>query len=103
MDEYGWITDSGAIDTLVALKELKLGDEIQIHDPENNYRLVCYHGKVVRVIEDNNGFVGQRKAISDCPWADEICVAQFDPPDGDGGTWVVCRKNIAAWRRPRKL
>lgn len=101
MDDDGWVTEPDAIDTIVAMKELRPGDEVRIHDPYNNYHLQCMHGQIQRIREAERDLVGKRNAITEAaPWSSEVCVAQLDIK---GGTWVVCRKNIAAWRRPGAL
>lgn len=98
----GWVTDPDAIDTLIALKELRPGDEVVITGGAN-YRLLDLDGRAVVIRDDPDGYVGRVNAIHSGAWCREVCAARFIHPDKIDGIWVLCRKNIAAWRRPSEL
>lgn len=95
-----WVTDQKAIDTLIALGELRPGDEVRIVGGAK-YRLSDLEdGSVVVIRDDPDGYVGETNVIDNAEWGADVCVARFIHPDFGAGAFVLCRKNIAAWRRP---
>ena len=97
-----WVTDQNVIDVLVALKALRPGDEVKIVGGAK-YRLPDLEDGCVLVLRDDpDGYVGKTDVVDNVEWSGDVCVARFHHPDRgcNSGTWVICRKNIAAWRRP---
>lgn len=92
-----WLTDPAAIDTLVALNGLQVGDELilrVLHQDDWNIR------------EEMDGSLVQVNDLTNC-----------DPLHGGvttmsnersyrvawvAGNWEIGRKHIKAWRRPKK-
>lgn len=85
-----WVTDPRAIDTIVALG-LMPGDQVRINGSVFNLR--SRDGEVVTITAHRN-HVGEESFPEGFPGL--ITVAQFD------SNWILCRENIAAWRRPTK-
>ena len=92
--EEGWVTDQDAIDTIVALKQLRPGDQVRIINGDK-YCLGHYDGKVV-TITGHTRFLGEKGLFPGYEWGNEPAVAQFEE------NWILCRGNIGAWRRPKK-
>jgi hypothetical protein len=102
MDNDGWVTEPGAIDTLIALKEMKVGDEVRLQRVED-YGLASRYrdGQTVVVIDDSRLIGVKLSAIND----EHRDRALFHQPviAHIHEQWVICRENIAAWRRPGAL
>ena len=101
MSDDGWITEPGAIDTLVALQGILPGDEIRIKDA-GAYNIDCRHEGVVGLVlaPGPTGHQVGEPSQGGCKYARHKVAARVRVGSGD---WVVCRKNIAAWRRPGAL
>lgn len=93
--EEGWVIDQRAIDTVVALSGIQPGDEIQIVNAVGYNISDVFEGKVVVVIEEEGYKVGT-PSQSNCAYAGAPVAFHFT------GSWVGCRENIGAWRRPKK-
>jgi hypothetical protein len=97
--EEGWVTGA-AIDTVLALNELREGDELKViplasHDiPEGTYFASV----------DKTAKLDER-----CYWKGTYHppVALIHIPRLVKGPrshkWLICRENIIAWRRPKTL
>jgi hypothetical protein len=94
-----WVTDPKAIDSIIVIGELRPGDEVIITGGAN-YRLNDLNDQVVTIKADAEKYVGKYNAIDAAPWSTEQVVAQIIHPQSNGGIFIICRKNIAAWRRP---
>lgn len=100
MDEDGWITEPEAIDTIVALRAIRAGDEIRVQKVLNIWiEKHINDGDVVVVahIEDEG---------TTHPWTDHPVRHGPNAPTShkarlfSDGRYVFARENIAAWRRP---
>lgn len=89
--EVAWITDPKAIDTIVALGELREGDEVILqHARSSGFPSEC-NGRMFRVAPTDKE-IGSGYRYSDHPTVAEL--------DGEYGGWVIVARNIKAWRRP---
>lgn len=89
----GWVTDPRAIATAVALRAIKVGDEIRIKDADDYNIHPRFNGTVV-VHDDRAGVIGT-PSQRDCKYAQRPIAFGF------ADNWVGCAENIAAWRPKR--
>jgi hypothetical protein len=92
-NDDGWVYEQAAIDTLLALKGLREGDEIKFkHDQWKLHTVEAGVVMVVHSLPDEQAWWG------DAPRPMLTCRASFGTWNS-GGVGII-RDNIAAWRRP---
>lgn len=96
MTEEDWLTDPKALDTICALRGFLPGDEVMVQGGRGGEYIGVYKsltGKVFTVFEDYGNQIGTR--YSGLLGTEIVAVCE-------SGSWVLCRRNIKAWRRPKK-
>lgn len=89
-----WVTDPKAIDVIVELKELRQGDEVLIVGAEHYGLPLDWEGTWLKVSDGEVAGLKEEYATTRL-WGKEPPVTCVDDT-----LWIICRKNIAAWRRP---
>lgn len=88
-----WLTDPAAIDTLVALNGLQVGDELILCvRPRDNWNLQ----------EEMDGLVVQVIDLTSCGPQFRTTFPYEHRVAWVAGNWEIGRKHIKAWRRPKK-
>ena len=91
-DDYGWIDDPAAIDTVVALQGIRVGDEVRLQNSGT-------YG-VVRAGPDGAvGVVSSVEDIWDSFYPNAVARVQFNGPTSF--PYFLQRRHIGAWR-PRR-
>lgn len=94
-----WVTDQKAIDVIVKLKGLCPGDQVRITGAAKYGLPDDWDGRIRDVVPgDLEGLNERTRMLDYVTWRDEPPVACVHED-----IWIICRKNIAAWRRPRVL
>lgn len=93
-----WIVDPAAIDSIVALGEIRPGDEVKVRSMETVNVSGIRNGKKFKVVQS----IGDR--VGKTPYNDEpgnpLIAAAIKTKKHSRGYWYITRENIMAWRRP---
>lgn len=97
MSNDGWVTDPKVLDTICALKGMLPGDEVLLQGGVADKWIgvhTSFTDTVFTVCEDAHRQLGTRYLEHD-PSTEIVAVCEST-------NWVLCRRNIKAWRRPCK-
>lgn len=95
-----WVTDPGALDTLIALQGALPGDEVVFTHDQTRAHTLIREGDVLTVIRDEQGEVGCIAWWLPAGERKPVALLARGASTGVTRRVLLTRDNIKAWRRP---